>query len=93
MRIDAYNQIKQIYGSSKLKKSNEKKNVSTGFCDQLMLSNAGKDAQIAKQAIANIPDIREDVVNPLKEQIDNGTYEVDTEDFAAKLLEKYSGLF
>ena len=37
--------------------------------------------------------MREEVVAPIKEQIDNGTYEVDTDDFAGKLLEKYNGLF
>ncbi|MCM1184613.1 MAG: flagellar biosynthesis anti-sigma factor FlgM [Roseburia sp.] len=95
MRIDAYSQIKQIYGSNKLKKADEKKNttVKNGFRDQLMLSDAGRDAQIAKQAVQNAPDVRTELVSSLKERIDNGTYEVDTEDFAAKLLEKYNGLF
>ena len=92
MRIDAYNQIQQIYGSSSIKKTEEKKVSTTSFKDQLLLS-AGKDAQIAKQALANTPDVREEVVAPIKEQIDNGTYEVDTDDFAGKLLEKYNGLF
>lgn len=93
MRIDAYNQIQQIYGSTKIKKTEEKKVSTTSFKDQLLLSATAKDAQIARQALANTPDVREDVIAPLKEQIDNGTYEVDTEDFAGKLLEKYSGLF
>ncbi len=95
MRIDAYNQIKQIYGSNKPKKADEKKSTTAknGFRDQLMLSDAGRDAQIAKQAVRNAPDVREDLVNSIKERMDNGTYEVDTEDFAAKLLEKYNGLF
>ena len=90
MRIDAYNQIQQIYGSSSIKKTEEKKVSTTSFKDQLLLSAAGKDAQ---QALANTPDVREEVVAPIKEQIDNGTYEVDTDDFAGKLLEKYNGLF
>lgn len=93
MRIDAYNQIQQIYGSANVKKTDDKKTSTTSFKDQLMLSATGRDAQIAKQAVANTPDIREDVVAPLKEKIDNGTYEVSAEDFAGKLLEKYSGLF
>lgn len=93
MRIDAYNQIQQIYGSSSIKKTEEKKVSTTGFKDQLLLSAAGKDAQIARQALANTPDVREEVVDPIKERIDNGTYEVDAEDLAGKLLEKYNGLF
>ena len=93
MRIDAYNQIQQIYGSSSIKKTEEKKASTTSFKDQLLLSVAGKDAQIARQALANTPDVREEVVDPIKERIDNGTYEVDAEDLAGKLLEKYNGLF
>lgn len=93
MRVDAYNQIQQIYGSSQIKKTEEKKQSRTSFKDELRLSATGLDAQIAKQALANTPDIRESKVASIKEQIDNGTYEVDTEDFAGKLLEKYRGLF
>ena len=93
MRIDAYNQIQQIYGSSNIKKTEEKKASTTSFKDQLLLSATGRDAQIARTALASTPDVREEVIAPIKEQIDNGTYEVDTDDFAGKLLEKYSGLF
>ena len=94
MRIDAYNQIQQIYGVSSVKKTEEKKTTSkTSFKDQLMLSAAGRDSQIAKQAVTNAPDIREELVNPIKERINNGTYDVSAEEFADKLLEKYNGLF
>ena len=93
MRIDAYNQIQQIYGSKSIKKTEEKRVTSSSFKDQLLLSAAGKDAQVAKQAVANTPDVREDVIESLKEQIDNGTDEVSVDDLAGKLLEKYNGLF
>lgn len=93
MRIDAYNQIQQIYGNKSIKKTEEKRVNSPSFKDQLLLSAAGKDAQIAKQAVANTPDVREDVVASLKQQIDSGAYEVSADDLAGKLLEKYNGLF
>ena len=93
MRIDAYNHIQQLYGTKSIKKTEEKRVSSSSFKDQLLLSAAGKDAQIAKQAVSNAPDVRESVIAPLKEQIDNGTYEVSVDDLAGKLLEKYNGLF
>lgn len=93
MRIDAYNQIQQIYGTKKINKAEEKKTTSSSFRDQLILSSTAMDTAIAKQAVANVPDVREDLVSSLKQQIDNDTYEVDADDFAGKLLEKYSGLF
>lgn len=93
MRIDAYNQIQQIYQTSNVKKTQDKKTTSTSFRDSLMLSRTAQDAQTANKALADVPDVREELVTPLKEAIDNGTYEVDADDFAGKLLEKYNGLF
>lgn len=93
MRIDAYNQIQQFYKSSKLNKTEGKKPAVSKFTDKFMLSDAAKDAQLAKQAADNAPDVRAELVNPLKERIANGTYEVSTEDFASRLLSKYNGLF
>lgn len=93
MRIDAYNQIQQIYGNKKSSKAEEKKTTGTSFKDQLLLSATAQDASTAKKALSGTPDVRQDLVNSLKERIDNNTYEVDPEDFAGKLLEKYRGLF
>lgn len=93
MRIDAYSQIQQMYGTKKVTKAEEKQPAKASFKDQLSLSITAQSAAIAKQALANTPDVREDLVSSLKEEIDNGTYEVDTEEFAGKLLEKYNGLF
>lgn len=93
MRIDAYNQISQLYQNSSVKKTEEKKTSKLSFRDELMLSAQGLDAQIAKQAVKNTPDIRKDLVDPIKEQIQNDTYEVDMDDMAGKLLEKYNDLF
>lgn len=93
MRIDAYNQIQQIYGTKRISKAGETKTTAASFRDQLLLSSAAKDATIAKQAVAGVPDVREDLVSSLKQQIDDGTYEVDVDDFAGRLLEKYNGLF
>ncbi len=93
MRIDAYNQIQQIYGTKKLSKVEEKKTTGASFKDQLLLSTTAQDASAAKKALSATPDVRQNLVNSIKERIDNDTYEVDMEDFAGKLLEKYSGLF
>jgi negative regulator of flagellin synthesis FlgM len=94
MRIDAYNQIQQVYGSTKAGKYDDKKNMSTSFADQLQLSQSAQDATVVKKALADVPDIRQDLVSSLKERINNGTYDVDIDDFASKLLDNYNnGLF
>lgn len=92
MRIEAYTQIQQMYGTQNTKKADTTKST-TSFKDQLQLSSAGKDLQTAKSAVANSSDIRTDLVNSIKEQIDDGTYDVDVDDFAGKMFDKFNGLF
>ena len=87
MRIDAYAQEQQLYQTKKVQKAEPAKKG--GFSDQLQISNMGKDLQVAKSAVAQAPDVRADVVASLKEQINNGTYQVSGESFAEKVLEKY----
>ena len=88
MRIEAYNQVQQLYRSSQPKQV--KKETKASFSDQLQISSVGKDIQVAKQAVAGASDVREDLVASIKEKIDNGTYSVDADSFAAKLYEKFS---
>lgn len=92
MRIDAYNQVAAVYKSSKPARINATRKT-TGRQDQLQISQTGRDYQIAKQAVANASDIREDKVAELKTKVDSGNYKVDAGDFASKLLEKYNELY
>jgi negative regulator of flagellin synthesis FlgM len=88
MRIEAYNQITQIYGVQKSMKIDKTKSTG-GFSDQLSISRAGRDYQVAKNAVSEASDIREDKVAQLKSMVDSGTYQVSAGDFASKLLEQY----
>lgn len=87
MRIEAYTQVQQLYNSSKVQKDNNvaKKNAT----DQVQISSAGLDFQAAKAAVKSVSDIRMDKVEPLKKAIQEGTYNVSSESFAEKLLQKY----
>ena len=89
MRIDAYNQISQIYGVNGKVKTTQATRVSHGT-DKVEISSFGRDLQIAKQAVTNAPDVRMDKVEQLKSQIKNGTYNVDAGSFADMLLQKFS---
>lgn len=89
MRIDAYNQVAQIYNlhnAQKMQKAAAKQSVR----DQLQISQAGRDYQIAKKAVSEASDVREDKVAKLKSMVDSGAYNVEPGDFASKLLEKYN---
>ena len=90
MRIDAFNRVQQLYG--KTSTTNLKKEKTRNFSDQLEISNMGKDIQVAKQAVKNSPDVREDVVASIKERLSAGTYQVNTDEFADRLFERYNSV-
>ncbi len=92
MRIDAYNQIAQLYGVQKTYNAQKSSKVASMGSDQLSISQAGYSHQVAKAAVSEAPDVREDKVAKLKAQIEAGTYSVNPEDFASKLLEKYNAV-
>ncbi len=94
MRIESYTSVQQIYQPKKNGKI-EPSNVATS-ADQVDISNLGKSIQTAKQAVTEAADIREDIVAPIKEQVQSGTYNVSAGNFADKLMAKYEeqqGLF
>ncbi len=89
MRIDAYNQISQIYAANRTHKVNQTSRVS-GAKDEFKLSSKGRDMQIANQAVAESSGVREDKVAAIKQQMDSGNYKVDTGDFASLLMSKFN---
>ncbi|MCR4744584.1 MAG: flagellar biosynthesis anti-sigma factor FlgM [Lachnospiraceae bacterium] len=91
MRIEAYNQVMQVYGKQKIKKTANYSSVSSAR-DALELSGTGKDLQTARAAVAETEDVRKELTAPLKEKIQAGTYDVSGESFAEKLLEKMEAL-
>ena len=88
MRVEAYNQVAQIYKTANASKI--KGAQASGKRDEVQISQLGRDYQVAKQAVAESSDIREDKVAQLKAEIASGSYKVETGDFAAKLIEKYN---
>jgi negative regulator of flagellin synthesis FlgM len=88
------NKINGVSGVYKNQKVESKKNISEsartrGKKDEVQISKEAMDFQLvmkAAKAAREIPDIREEVIAPIKEKLDNGTYEVDSKAIADKLL-------
>lgn len=87
MRIDAYNKVSQLYNTNKVKKATKLGGES--FSDKLEISQKGKDYRIAKQIVAQTPDVREDKINDIKNRINSGTYNVDMTEVAEKVVNRY----
>ena len=91
MRIDAYSAVSKVYQTSsqitgKSSKAEESSN------DKLEISQTAKNYQVAKSAVAEASDVREDKIADIKNRIAAGTYSVSAEDFADKILDNATTL-
>lgn len=87
MRVDAYNQVTQIYQSSQKRTSSVKgSRKSTDVCE---ISQSGRDYQVAREALKAAPDVREDRILAIRRQMASGTYNVSAGEVADKMAESY----
>jgi len=91
MRIDAYNAVNQIYQTATQTQKINKEEKKVAKDDKFEISQTGKDLAVAKKAISDVPDIREEKVETIKKQMKEGTYRVSTEDVAEKILSSMTG--
>lgn len=90
MRIngDFLRVIGEYNKNKKLAKTENTQSVS-GRKDLMSLSNEAKDYQIARKAISNVPDIREEKIRELEQKYADGTYNVKGRDIAEKMVDKF----
>lgn len=86
MRINKVDNIFQVYnknsGTKKVKSGNGSKDI-----DQIKISEKAIEFQYALQKIKAVEEIRMDKVENIKNQVQSGTYYVDGEKIAEKMLE------
>ncbi|WP_180270797.1 flagellar biosynthesis anti-sigma factor FlgM [Sporanaerobium hydrogeniformans] len=87
MRIDKLAGIYETYNKQMVSKY--KAVTKTNKKDEVDLSGTAKDYQAAYKALSNVPDIRQDKVKALKEQIASGTYDVGAKEVAEKILSSF----
>lgn len=54
--------------------------------DTVSLSQSARDIQLAKDAVEAAPEVREEVVQDLKKEVDSGAYKVDSNQIADKMV-------
>lgn len=84
MRVDAINHVSQLYKPASTKKTDKAGEV--GKKDAYEISQSAKDYQVAKKAVTEASDIREDKVADLKEALASGTYNVSSQEIAEKMV-------
>jgi negative regulator of flagellin synthesis FlgM len=84
VNIEAY--VNQVQDKDKVDATSEQPEKQQTKADTVVLSDTAKKVQEAQKQLEAIPDVREDKVAQLKEQIENGTYDMDEEKIAGKMI-------
>jgi negative regulator of flagellin synthesis FlgM len=85
--IDAY--VKQVQVQPKTEPAGEKDAQPQGLkTDTVVISDTAKRIQEAQKQIQAIPDVRADKVAELRNQIENGTYEIKADQIAGKMIKE-----
>lgn len=84
--IDAY--VKNIKDKKKIDASSGRASGEVIAKDEVVLSPEAKEIQKAKELLDSIPDIRKEKVAEIKAQIEDGTYEINGEQIALKMIEE-----
>jgi len=84
VNIEAY--VNQVQDKDKVDATSEQLEKQQTKADTVVLSDMAKKVQEAQKQLEAIPDVREDKVAQLKEQIENKTYEINEEKIAGKMI-------
>ena len=84
--IDAY--VNQVQDKNKVETPDKKAEQSAVKADTVVISDAAKRIQEARRQLDEIPDVREDKVSQLRSQIQNGTYEINADKIAGKMIKE-----
>ena len=89
IQVDTY--VNQVHDKNNGESAAEKADNTAAKTDTVVISDAAKRIQDARAQLDEIPDVREDKVADLRKQIQNGTYEINAEKTAEKLLKEQLG--
>jgi negative regulator of flagellin synthesis FlgM len=85
--IDAY--VKQVQAQPKTEPAGEKDDQPQGLkTDTVVISDTARRIQEAQKQIQSIPDVRTDKVAEIRNQIENGTYEIKADQIAGKMIKE-----
>lgn len=90
MNINKVGGVNSIYNSQKVEpKKGVQGAANAGKKDEVQISKEAMDFQTVMKAVKaaqGLPDIREEVIAPIKEKLDSDQYDVDSSSIAEKLL-------
>ena len=84
LNIDAY--VNNINDKQKTDNASDKAETNVAKTDTVNISDAAKEIQEVRKQLDDIPDVRTEKVQQLKNEIENGTYKIKSEEIAEKML-------
>ncbi len=87
MRIDTVNRIYETYQTQTA--ANIKKQGKVTSKDEVTFSSEAKKFAEVKKMLSDVPDVRWDKVNEIKERMASGNYNVKAEEVAEKILSQF----
>ena len=84
VQIDAY--VNQVHDKNKVDSSENNANKSAAKTDTVVISDAAKRIQEVRSQLDAIPDVDEEKVAQLKNEIENGTYKINADKIAGKMI-------
>ncbi len=84
VQIDAY--VNQVHDKNKVESSEDKAKKSATKTDTVVISDAAKRVQEIRSQLDAIPDEDEEKVAQLKNEIENGTYKINADKIAGKMI-------
>lgn len=87
MRINSIGKIGSVMKTYEVTRS-KKSEKSYMKKDEVLISEFGKEYQIALKELKKLPDVREEKVSKIKESIENGSYKIDFDKLAESMILK-----
>ena len=84
VQIDAY--VNQVHDKNKVDPSENKSDKAAAKTDTVVISDAAKRIQEARSQLDEVPDVNEEKVAQLRNEIENGTYKVNADQIAGKMI-------
>ena len=84
VQIDAY--VNQVHDKNKVDSSENNSNKAAAKTDTVVISDAAKRIQEVRSQLDAVPDVDEEKVAQLKKEIEDGTYEINADKIAGKMI-------
>ena len=84
VQIDAY--VNQVQDKNKVDPSENKSDKTAAKTDTVVISDAAKRIQEARSQLDEVPDVNEEKVAQLRNEIENGTYKINADQIAGKMI-------